>query len=63
MQANDLRHGILDGTWHGKEIPVQFPKTNFFFCLVCFVFKRRDTASTQTKELCLLLWKKNHDLH
>lgn len=42
MQANDLRHGILDGTWHGKEIPVQFPKINFFF--VWFVlFLRKGT--------------------
>lgn len=40
VQANDLRHGILDGTWHGKEIPVQFPKINFFF--VWFVLFLRE---------------------
>lgn len=30
VQANDLRHGILDGVWHRKETPAQSPKSAFF---------------------------------
>lgn len=55
VQQKDLRQDILDGVWHGKETPAQSPRST--------LLRRKNTASTHTMELCLLLRKKNQNLH